>query len=433
MAKSVAATTVGCKVNSYDTQSVIARFAHAGFEIVDFREFADVYLVNTCCVTNLADKKSRQMIGRAKKLNPRGIVVAFGCAVQGDAKKYADLGVDIVVGTANRSRIIDYVYEFEATQIVDVGDELLSFEAHDGASQSERTRAFLKVQDGCSNFCAYCVIPHVRGPSRSRDFADSVAQAAAFAAAGYKEIVVSGIHVASYGKDLKGRNLVGLLREIAALEGSQRLRLSSVEPMVVDAEFCEFVANEPKFCNHLHLSLQSGSDAILAAMNRKYDTSQYLQAVKALRKVSPEMNFTTDVIAGFPGETDADHAQTLEFLALAGLSKIHVFPYAAKKGTIAAGLPDQVPKAVKTQRVRDLLELSQRLENNYHKKFVGRDMAVLVEDVLPNGRFIGKTTNYLMIEFEGGSEDLCNHIVEVFIQDSAENKLFGSRSPSSRA
>ncbi|MCL2620461.1 MAG: tRNA (N(6)-L-threonylcarbamoyladenosine(37)-C(2))-methylthiotransferase MtaB [Defluviitaleaceae bacterium] len=428
MNKTVAATTIGCKVNFYDTQGILEQFTKAGYTIVDFTEIADVYVVNTCSVTNLADKKSRQMIGRAKQRNPQAIVVSVGCSSQANPSVYKDLGVDIVMGTTERNQLVNHIESFEKQPIVHVatdirGDE--TFESTTISTDSDRTRAFLKIQDGCDNFCTYCIIPHVRGKSRSRDFEDVMSQATQFAENGYKEIVVAGIHVASYGKDLQDRNLIDVLSAITRLEGIERVRLSSVEPNVITPEFCEFVAKTPKFCDHLHLSLQSGSNGILKLMNRKYTTDDYYRAVEQIRTVRPKINITTDVIAGFPTEEESDHSQTKQFLQTIRLSKIHVFPFSAKMGTGAAGMAGQIPKSVKKQRCKELLEISDRQENAYYQSFVGKVMSVLVEETTKDGFFLGKTTNYMPVAFTADKSDLANQIVAVKLNSVDKNRLVG--------
>jgi threonylcarbamoyladenosine tRNA methylthiotransferase MtaB len=410
----VAATTIGCKVNLYDTQTLLARFAACGYEVVDFRDKADVYIINTCAVTNVADKKSRQMVGRAKgakERNPRAIVAVMGCASQADFAKYRELGIDIVVGTEHRDKLLTYANSFVdktvRTSQIETDTAALAKPPAERTS-NERTRAFLKIQDGCNNFCAYCIIPYVRGLSRSRPFAEVLKEAQELVNAGFKEIVVGGIHVASYGKDLDkydlpAPTLLNLLKEISVLKGLKRLRLSSIEPTIINQDFCDFIERTPNFCNHLHLSLQSGCDAVLKRMNRKYTTKQYEAAIKALRKASPEINITTDIIAGFPGETEDEHNQTLDFAGGLGLSKLHVFPFSPKKGTKAADMPNQTTKAIKTRRAKELIQLSNKLEKAYFERFIGRVMSVLIEEKTADGFYLGKTTNYIPIAFKGGS------------------------------
>ncbi|MCL2235255.1 MAG: tRNA (N(6)-L-threonylcarbamoyladenosine(37)-C(2))-methylthiotransferase MtaB [Defluviitaleaceae bacterium] len=429
MNKTVAATTIGCKVNLYDTQGILEYFTKVGYSTVDFGEKADVYVVNTCSVTNLADKKSRQMIRQAKRRNPDAIVAAVGCSTQSNPSIYEGLGVDIIMGTANRDKLVEHVENFNKQIVIDLPPNIRNeqtFENAEITTDTELTRAFLKIQDGCNNFCTYCIIPHVRGASRSRNFGDLLAQAQGFAHKGYKEIVVAGIHVASYGKDLHGHNLIDALSTIAEISGIERVRLSSVEPNVITPEFCDFVAKTPKFCDHLHLSLQSGSDRILQLMNRKYTTENYRQAVAQIRAVRPKISITTDVIAGFPGETDQDHRQTLDFVEELKLAKIHVFPFSAKEGTVAAGLSGQIPRNVKKQRSAEILEVSNKLEMAYYQGFIGQTMPVLVEEINKNGFYSGKTSNYMSVEFISTSTDLTNRISPVKLNLADNNRLFGT-------
>jgi len=427
--KTVAATTIGCKVNIYDTQGILEIFAKYGYAVVDFSEIADVYVINTCSVTNLADKKSRQMIGQAKRRNPQAVVAAVGCSSQANPDVYRDLGVDIVMGTSGRGQLVHHIENLNQQPIMDVLPNIRgqkSFENTHITSDTSRTRAFLKIQDGCDNFCTYCIIPHVRGPSRSLNFEDLIGQAAAFAYAGYKEIVVAGIHVASYGKDLQEWDLVDALTQIAELKGIERVRLSSVEPNVVTDKFCDFVEKTPKFCDHLHLSLQSGSDKILQLMNRKYTAGEYGRAVEQIRAVRPKISITTDIIAGFPSETEEEHRQSMEFVQTLNLSGLHVFPYSAKSGTAAAGMADQIPKTVKKQRVAELLEMGNHLAVSHYQDFVGQTMPVLVEEVSKNGLYLGKTANYMPVAFTSNEGGLANQIVNVTLNSADKNGLVGT-------
>ncbi|MCL2353797.1 MAG: tRNA (N(6)-L-threonylcarbamoyladenosine(37)-C(2))-methylthiotransferase MtaB [Defluviitaleaceae bacterium] len=428
----VAATTVGCKVNLYDTQDILEKFMAKGYEVVGFESVADVYIINTCSVTNLADKKSRQMVGRAKKANPAAIVVAMGCSTQVNPVKYQALGVDIIIGTANRGDIFAFIDAFKAggrAYLQFVGDvlEKRPYEPQTVTSLENRTRSYLKIQDGCNNFCTYCIIPHARGLSRSRPFRDIMEEAHALVALGCKEIVVTGIHVASYGKDLdEDVSLLDVLRQLAEVKGLERIRLSSVEPNVVDDAFCEFIKSTPKFCGHLHLSLQSGSDEILRKMKRHYTTAEYARAVEDLRKVSPDMAITTDVIVGFPAEREENHLETVAFLKKLNLAGLHVFPYAAKEGTPAAAMKEQITKEVKTKRSKGLLALSEECQKSFYDSFVGKNMSVLVEERLENGMYSGKTTNYIPVCFESDRRDLINTICQIEIKNSDNSVLFGT-------
>ena len=402
MRKKVTATTLGCKVNLHDTQTLLAKFANAGYEVVDDAKETDICIVNTCCVTNAAEKKSRQAVRRAKS---RGcIVAAVGCACQANPEIFAEIGADVVLGTANRDRLLNYLENFcDGSPMVDSADisDIENFETVEILDKvPARTRAFLKIQDGCDNFCTFCIIPHVRGKPRSMPLPDVLVQVRHFAETGHKEIVVAGICVASYGKDLYECNLLTVINLICETDGIERVRLSSVEPNVITPEFLAFAANQSKFCDHLHLSLQSGSDAVLAAMGRKYDTGQFAEAVAAIKKVMPDVGITTDIIAGFPGETETQHRETLDFIASLGLADLHVFPYSAREGTVAAKMANQLPNAVKNQRAKELIELGSKLTAAHNAKFMGRVMPVLIEGRNAAGFYEGKTTNYISVYFD---------------------------------
>jgi len=427
MKRTVAATTLGCKVNLYDTNALLEGFVAAGYDMVDFNDFADVYVINTCSVTNLADKKSRQLAGRAKRRNPQAIIAAVGCSTQANPDKFRNIGVDIIMGTSRRNELLEHVQIFKGEQIISIESQEYNknYEEMSSGSDTNRTRAFLKVQDGCDNFCAYCVIPHVRGRSRSRSYNDAMTQAHNFADAGYKEIVVAGIHVASYGKDLEGQNLLALLRDIAAIPSIQRVRLSSVEPNMITQKFCDFMAETPKFCNHLHLSLQSGSDDILRSMNRKYTAAEFEKAVEMLRSVSPDIAITTDIIAGFPGETSEHHAETLAFLKEVKFAGLHVFPYSAKAETKAAKMGGQIAKETKTARTKELLALGKMLNTSYAQKFLGHLTDVLIEEVRQDGRYVGKTTNYLSVNFASPIPFAQNDIVKVILEKTRDGVVCG--------
>jgi len=399
MAKKVAATTLGCKVNLHDTQTLLAKFVSEGYHIVGNADEADICVVNTCCVTNAAEKKSRQAVRQAKARC--GKVMAVGCACQANSAKFKEIGADIVLGTLD---------DFQTVDIANI--------------VNDRTRAFLKIQDGCDNFCAYCIIPHVRGKSRSRPVDDVLMQARGYAKMGHKEIVVAGICVASYGKDLHDCDLLTVLNHICAIDEIERVRLSSVEPNVITPEFLNFAANQPKFCDHLHLSLQSGSDTVLKAMGRKYTTVQYAEAVAALRKIMPNASITTDVIAGFPGESEKWHRKTMDFIASLELAALHVFPYSAREGTAAAKLPGQLPSSVKNQRVKELIKLGDELKNSHNEKYTGRTMPVLVESRNVMGVYEGKTTNYLTVHFEG-ADGFEGRIVDVKLNINHGDTFFG--------
>ncbi|MCL2573015.1 MAG: tRNA (N(6)-L-threonylcarbamoyladenosine(37)-C(2))-methylthiotransferase MtaB [Defluviitaleaceae bacterium] len=408
--KKISATTLGCKVNQYDTQELLTKLALAGYEVTNFAgEAVDIHIVNTCCVTNTAAKKSRQAVQRAKKRS--GMVVAVGCASQATPEKFEEIGADIVLGTSTRDKLLDHL---------GIANEDGEVEVNTG----DKTRAFLKIQDGCDNLCTYCIIPHVRGLSRSYPLENVIAKAKHYAKIGHKEIVVAGICVATYGKDLLDCNLLTALNEICNIEGIERVRLSSVEPNVITKDFLDFVSSQPKLCDHFHLSLQSGNDEILAAMGRKYSTAQFADAVERLKKIMPHVSITTDVIAGFPKETNVQHQSTLDFISGLGLADMHVFPYSAKEGTVAAKMTGQLPASIKNTRAKELIELGKQQKNIHNLKFADYIMPVLVERRNTAGFFEGKTTNYLTVYFEA-EDDLLGKIVDIRLGASFDGGFFG--------
>jgi len=428
VAKKVAATTIGCKVNSYDTQAVLQTFVEDGYEVTNFEDMADVYIVNTCSVTNLAEKKSRQMIRRAKGRKNGAIVAAMGCASQISPQVFKGIGVDIVIGTSNKDELLKHVEKhIKSSPVVSYSKDIFSekdFGIAKVVQHGEKTRATLKIQDGCNNFCSFCIIPHARGLSRSRPLEDVISQAQIFADGGYKEIVVSGIHVASYGKDLYDKvDIVDVLAEICRIPNIERVRLSSVEPNAVTDKFLEFVKENAKFCHHLHLSLQSGSDDVLRAMKRKYSADEYALSIERLRKAAPDISITTDIIAGFPGETDKNHIQTLTFLKNLQLASLHVFPYSAKEGTPAAKMK-QVDGNIKKKRAAELVLLGKEMQASHQAGFLGQTAAVLVEERNAAGLYEGKTSNYLTVVFDA-SYDCINKIVNVELEAQSEGFIFG--------
>ena len=414
MLKTVAACTLGCKVNQYDTEAMLGLFAEKGYEVVDFPAKADIYIVNTCTVTNLGSKKSRQMIRKARGLNPKAIVVAAGCYAQVSPEEVAAInGVNMVLGTKERGDVVAEVEAYATTRppvgrafghslyrnVDDVMDET-EFENLSVSKPSGRTRAFLKVQEGCDRFCAYCIIPYARGPVRSRRTADILAEAEALSKSGFKEIVLAGIHVASYGKDLvdkEGGSLTSLIERVHDIEGIERIRLSSVEPTVIDEPFIETIGRLPKVCDHFHLSLQSGCDNTLKRMNRRYGAADYAQAAGLLRRTFPRLSLTTDVMVGFPGETDADFAESIDFIRQMAFAKIHVFPFSPKAGTPAAAFPNQVPQAVKQARARETAALDKVLSARFAASLTGLTLPVLYETEVCPGVYEGHTTNYVKV------------------------------------
>ena len=417
--KTLAAYTLGCKVNSYDTEAIVKLFTRRGYQTVDFDGIADVYIINTCTVTNLSDKKSRQMIRRCKKNNPGGIVVVMGCYAQVAADKVKGIdGVNIIIGTKDRKNIVDIVESYKSDMpVLDCVTKLDDDEAFENFSVSSfesKTRAFLKVQDGCDRFCTYCIIPYARGAVRSRQSEDVISEARRLAENGFKEIVLAGIHVASYGKDLKNADLLKLVELIHEIDGIKRIRLSSIDPAAVDARFANTLSRLPKVCDHFHLSLQSGCDKTLKAMGRRYTKEQYAEAVLLLRDSFKDVALTTDIISGFPGESDDDFLESYEFAEKIGFSKIHGFSYSPREGTKAADLENQIPNNVKEERNRKITELSDKLTCQFRNKFNGRKMDVLYETVVDGGTYVGYTTNYIKVEAVSDI-DLVNEIKEAWL------------------
>jgi threonylcarbamoyladenosine tRNA methylthiotransferase MtaB len=428
--KTVSIYTLGCKVNQYETDAMAELFRSDGYEVVDPDEFADVYIINTCTVTNLGDRKSRQFIRRAKKRNPESIVAVVGCYSQVAPDDIMAIdGVNLVIGTNERKRIVELVQDITVADKVSlVGDimKVRDFEELKIEDAGERTRAFIKIQEGCNMYCSYCIIPYARGPVRSRDPENVLDEVRRLSLAGFKEVVVTGIHVASYGKDLKGVTLMDLLKEINGVDGIERIRLSSLEPRLMDDQFVDGLSKLSKFCDHFHLSLQSGSDTVLKRMNRKYDTSEYMDAVERIRASFDEPSFTTDVIVGFPGETDEEFRETVEFVKRVKFHQLHVFKYSPKKGTPAASMENQIHGDVKSKRSEELIELSSRLERDYMSRFAGKRMSVLFEDFKPGNAFEieGHSTNYIRVSGVG-SMGMLGEICDVSIEGVRDGELFG--------
>ncbi len=379
----VAFLTLGCKVNQYDTDAMKALFEKAGHEIVDFSQKAEVYIVNTCTVTAVGDKKSRQMVSRAHALSPDAAVIVTGCYAQSAPEEAAALpGVVAVAGTAERARIVEIaenaVNGIRRSEVrAYLGKE--PFEELD-VSREGRTRAHLKIQDGCDRYCAYCIIPYVRGPVRSRSLADVKKQLVLLEREGYREIVFTGIHLMSYGKDIKNVGLLDAVAQADGLTGIARIRLGSLEPQLFTKEFVQALADNPKICRQFHLSLQSGSAGVLARMGRRYTKDEYRACVGSLRAAMPGCAVTTDIITGFPGETEAEFEETLAFVREIAFSRIHVFPYSRRRGTRAYDMPDQVPSEVKKERAARLIALGRVLEAEYAKSLVGSAQDVLFEE-----------------------------------------------------
>ena len=434
MEKTVAFYTLGCKVNQYETNAMEQQFIQNNYKIVENTEKADIYVINTCTVTNMADRKSRQMLRRVKEINQSAVIVVCGCYAQVAKTELEQIPeVDIILGINEKNKIVQIVEEYLANKdnIIEVADvskqkEFLDF---GDVTYTEKNRAVIKVQDGCNMFCSYCLIPYARGRIRSRKIENVVSEIEKIAKQGIKEVVITGIHVASYGKDFEGENirLINLLEEINKIKGIERIRLSSLEPTIVDEEFAQRLSKLEKICDHFHLSLQSGCDETLKRMNRKYTTAIYKEATEILRKYYPNANFTTDVIVGFPGETDEEFNQTYKFLKEIGFYKMHIFKYSPRKGTVAEKLPNQVDGNIKEERSKKLIELSNNMQNEKNSKYIGKTVKVLFEEY-ENGYYKGHTTNYMVVKVPEQEQDgFIDNIKEIEItkNDTQTEELIG--------
>lgn len=399
--KKAAFYTLGCKVNQYETEAMAELFADAGYEICDFSEKADVYVINTCSVTNMGDRKSRQVIRRAKKTNPDAIVAVTGCYAQTAPDEILGIdGVNIVIGTKGRGDIVRLVEDAATGAPVNCVSDIMTnheFEELNIKRYMNRTRAFIKIQEGCSQFCSYCIIPYARGPVRSRNADEVICEVKRLAQNGYKEIILVGIHVASYGKDLNDASLEKLITELDGIDGIERIRLSSIEPMTLDQKFIDSIKASKKLCHHFHISLQSGCDETLKRMNRKYTSEQFAGIVDGIRDAFPDAAVTTDIMVGFPGETDGEFVQTAEFVSKTAFADAHIFQYSRRRGTPAAKRADQVSPEVKEKRAKVIAEITQKSRDAFLARFVGKTMRVLFEQRAADGMFEGKTDNYITV------------------------------------
>ncbi len=401
---SVAFHTLGCKVNQYETEAMEEMFEKNGYRVVGEDDYSDIYVINTCTVTNLSDRKSRQFIRKSKKNNPGAIVAVVGCYSQVSPEEVETIeGVDVIIGTSDRNRIVELCEEAERTKrrinIVRPVKTYEKFEKINIDDLKTRTRAFVKIQDGCNQFCSYCIIPYARGPIRSREFGDIEQEVRKLASAGFKEVVLTGIHVASYGKDLKRESLGEVIDKISLIEGIERIRLSSLEPTLIDRDFMEIMTKSPKICDYFHLSLQSGSDTVLERMNRKYTTEEYREKVRLIREYLPDAGITTDIIVGFPGETEQEFQETVRFVEEIGFSRIHVFKYSPRKGTPAATMDNQVHGEVKNIRSGLLIALGDRLSEEFNGKYIENPKDVLYEEHTKRDLNVyeGYTSNYIRV------------------------------------
>ncbi|UOE95644.1 tRNA (N(6)-L-threonylcarbamoyladenosine(37)-C(2))-methylthiotransferase MtaB [Alkalihalobacillus sp. LMS39] len=420
---SVAFHTLGCKVNHYETEAIWQLFKSEGYEKVEFESAADVYVINTCTVTNTGDKKSRQVIRRAIRKNPDAVICVTGCYAQtSPAEIMAIPGVDIVVGTQDRNKMLGYIEQFkeERKPINGVGNIMKSrvYEELDVPAFTDRTRASLKIQEGCNNFCTFCIIPWARGLMRSRDPQEVIKQATQLVEAGYKEIVLTGIHTGGYGEDLKDYSLARLLEELELVEGLKRIRISSIEASQITDEVISVIDKSTKIVRHLHIPIQSGSDTVLKRMRRKYSMAFFAERLERLKEVLPGLAVTSDVIVGFPGETAEEFQETYDFIAKHKFSELHVFPYSKRTGTPAARMEDQVDEDVKNERVHRLIELSNQLAKEYASQFEGEVLEIIPEerdkDNPEGGLYIGYTDNYLKVKVPG-TDEFIGEIVKVKI------------------
>lgn len=435
--KTVAACTLGCKTNQYETDGMIEILKKMGASVVDFEDTADVYLINTCSVTNMADKKSRQMIHRARKNNPEALVIACGCYVQAEKEKLSqDKDIDIIISN-NRKKdighvIAEYLNSGETACFTDISREK-EFEELDVNKPVYHTRAYVKIQDGCNQFCTYCIIPYVRGRIRSRSMDSVIDEISRLAEAGVKEVVLTGIHISSYGRDMDGdTDLADLVENISKIEGIERIRLGSLEPGIITEEFAHRIKAVDKLCPHFHLSLQSGCDSVLKRMNRKYTCSEYMEKCELLRRVYKNPAITTDVIVGFPGETEEEFECTRKYLEDINLYEMHIFKYSQRKGTPAATMPKQVDPSVKNSRSDVLLAISEHNKRTYQDLFVGTTVKVLVEELVEkNGEkyMRGHTERYMDVHIstEGitDPESFKNRIVEVMYEKTTAGEYVG--------
>ena len=427
----IAIYTLGCKVNQYETQAMEQELAAQGHELVDFEQAADAYIINTCSVTAVSDKKSRQMIRRAKKRNPAAIIAACGCYVQTHTDEAKSLGIDLIGGTGQRMEFLHQLLtaaeERQTRVLVDDALRRHDFEILPAGGQHSRTRAMLKVEDGCRNFCTYCIIPFARGPVRSLPLEEAARQTEQLARQGYREVVLTGIEISSWGQDLPGEeSLIDLLEAVSAAAGAMRVRLGSLEPRTITEEFCRRASALKNLCPHFHLSLQSGCDATLRRMNRRYDTARFTESACLLHRFFPDCALTTDLIVGFPGETEEEFSATLDFIRRCGFAQIHVFPYSVRPGTKAADL-EQVPKNIKEERAARAGEVAAALHEKYLLSCVGKIVPVLFEQPGAPGFYTGHAPNYMEVSAPG--ENLHNCLRPVRITAVEGSVLKGEIAP----
>jgi len=426
----VAFYTLGCKVNQAETEAMMELFREKHYQTVDFDEIADIYVINTCAVTNESERKSRQIIRRAIRKNPQAVIAVVGCYSQLAADEIMKIpGVDVVIGTKDRKKIVELVEKalYNEEKIVDVGNimEVKSFEEIAFRGYRQKTRAFLKIQEGCNLFCSYCIIPYARGPLRSRKLESIIKEAQELTKDGFKEVVLTGIHLGLYGEDFKRNpNLLDVIKEISKIPGIERIRLSSIEVFEIDENFIDTVSKLENFCRHFHIPLQSGSNEILRKMNRRYTAEEFLEKVELIREKIHDVSITTDVITGFPGETDENFIETEDFIKKVGFSKLHVFKFSPKKGTPAYEMKGQIPERIKEERSHRLISLSHQLERSFREKFKGKILKVLFEEKIGVDLYEGLTDNYIRVAVFS-KEELHNKIHDVILKHNEEEYILG--------
>jgi threonylcarbamoyladenosine tRNA methylthiotransferase MtaB len=429
----VAFHTLGCKVNFYETEGIWQLFKQEGYEQVDFESTADVYLINTCTVTNTGDKKSRQVIRRAIRRNPDAIIAVTGCYAQTSPAEVAAIqGVDIVIGTQDREKIIPLIQRFQAErQPINAVRNIMKtreFEELDVPEFTDRTRAFLKIQEGCNNFCTFCIIPWSRGLLRSRKPESVIRQANQLVQAGYREIVLTGIHTGGYGEDIEDYNLAKLLWDLDKVDGLQRIRISSIEASQITDEVIEVLQGSNKMCRHFHVPLQAGDDEVLKRMRRKYTIAEFGEKIEKIHRIMPDAAITTDVIVGFPGETEEMFRNGYRFMEQMQFAEMHVFPYSKRTGTPAARMEDQIDEEIKNARVHELIDLSERMQLDYANRFVGQVLEVIPERVTKgapdSGLIVGYTDNYLQVVFPGDAS-MFGEMVKVKVTEAGVNECKG--------
>lgn len=417
MALDVAFYTLGCKVNQYETEAMMELFQQRGYNIVDYSNKADIYIINTCTVTSRGDAKSRSLVRRAVRKNGNSVIAVVGCYPQTSPEEVMSIpGVDIIAGTDEKGKIVDLVEDYlkEHSKIININDirRNRTFESLKVVKNRNRTRAYLKVEDGCDLYCTYCIVPYARGPVRSRPYEEVLNEARRLADEGFKELVITGIHISSYGKDLGDVDLFDILKGINEIDGISRIRLSSLEPRLLTEDTIKKMTSLEKLCKFFHISLQSGSDETLKRMHRRYTCDEYRQIVQNIRRYIPEAGIATDIMVGFPGETDVEFKESFDFVKEMNFSHMHVFKYSPRKGTKAYEYKDQVEKEIKEERSKVMLELAREMKKNFNMRFIGKTMDVLFENITGDGMYEGLTDNYIRV-LARGDESVRNSILPV--------------------